>query len=272
MSTRRTAVRGASTGVLGLFVVLMVGTAIAGTVHETFDKTYRFEPGGDVSLSNTNGSVTVRTWKRDEVRVEAQIEVKARRRRDAERFLKEVRILVDDRPDQITIETDYPRRHGGGGVLDWVFGGKTPSVTVTYRLTVPKRADLDLRTVNGGVEVDDVTGEVEVGTTNGKVELYEVRGTIDAHTTNGGIHAEVEGFSEDDEVYLKTVNGGITLYLPDDARADVSGSAVNGGIHTRFPLKVRGKWGPKKISGRLNGGGGRVELRTVNGGIRIRRT
>jgi len=256
-----------------VFIILLCSFASASTVTEKFEKTYRFNPGGELTLENTNGSVTVRSWDRDEVRIEAIKKVKARSSRDAKDYMKRVRIRVDYNPDEINIEADYPRRSGGGGgLLSWLFGGRrTPSVTITYTITVPKKADLDIDTTNGSVSISEVNGRIIAESTNGKLKIEEVRGSIDAHTTNGGIHAEVTDFSDNDDVYLKTVNGHITLYLPRDVEADVSASTVNGGIDTRFPLTVTGRWGPKKLNGTLNGGGGEIELRTVNGGIDIKR-
>ena len=252
-------------------IFIISQAADAGTVRKSFKKTYRFESGGQLSLENTNGEVYVESWSKNEVRIEADIKVQSRHRQDAEEFLKRVRIIVEDSPDEIYIETDYPRRNGGDSFLSFLFGRKTPSVSVNYKITVPRYVNLTLDTVNGGVQVEDVRGEIEVETTNGKIEIVDVEGTVEAHTTNGSIHTEVAEFSDRDEIVLKTVNGSISLYLPDDAQADVDASTVNGGIHTRFPLQVNGRWGGRNIRDRLNGGGGYVDLNTVNGSISIKK-
>ena len=87
--------------------------------------------------------------------------------------------------------------------------------------------------------------------------------------TNGSISSKLDRFEDDDRIYLKTTNGSIKLRLPEDAKADVEASTVNGSIHTDFALTVRGKILKRKLNGRINGGGGRVKLSTVNGSISI---
>ncbi len=234
----------------------------AATIEETFEKTYRFDPGGEINLENTNGSVTIKTWNRDELRLVAVKKVRARTTRDAKDFLKRVRIEIDYRRDDMTISTEYPRQSSG-----WFGIGRRPSVTVTYTLTVPDRVDLKMDTVNGDITIERVTGLVEARSINGGINVEIARGSLDAKTTNGSIHAEVENFSIRDNCHLKTTNGRITLFLAENARADVNASTVNGSIHTDFPLTVSGKWGPKRMRGDLNGGGSYVGLHTVNGGI-----
>jgi DUF4097 and DUF4098 domain-containing protein YvlB len=46
---------------------------------------------------------------------------------------------------------------------------------------------------------------------------------------------------------------------------------VNGGIESDFPITVRGRWGPRSMTGTIGSGGRRLELETVNGAIQIRR-
>jgi hypothetical protein len=62
----------------------------------------------------------------------------------------------------------------------------------------------------------------------------------------------------------------VRLSLPETARADVSASSVNGGINVSgIDLETVGDRTRRRLSGRLNGGGTPIELRTTNGGVRI---
>jgi DUF4097 and DUF4098 domain-containing protein YvlB len=70
-------------------------------------------------------------------------------------------------------------------------------------------------------------------------------------------------------VKLGCTNGGITLRLPSDSKATVSARVVNGGIDAsglRFETTGTSR---RHFEGRLNGGGARIDLEGVNGGIRI---
>ncbi len=74
-----------------------------------------------------------------------------------------------------------------------------------------------------------------------------------------------------DALEFKTVNGGITLDLPQDLSTEVRATTVNGDITTDFPLTVSGRFGPRRLNGTVGGGGRNLELETVNGSIALRR-
>ena len=69
---------------------------------------------------------------------------------------------------------------------------------------------------------------------------------------------------------LRTVNGGLELMLPADARANLSATVVNGVIDTTgLALDLMGEQTRRRVRGRLNGGGAPIELATTNGPIRV---
>ncbi len=43
--------------------------------------------------------------------------------------------------------------------------------TVSYRITAPRKTKVDLNTVNGGIQVRGVEGEVAVSTTSGSISI-----------------------------------------------------------------------------------------------------
>jgi DUF4097 and DUF4098 domain-containing protein YvlB len=73
-----------------------------------------------------------------------------------------------------------------------------------------------------------------------------------------------------DKIYLGTVNGGVTLGLPESAKADVLATCTNGGINiSGLKLEVS-EQSRRRVEGKMNGGGTPIELSTVNGGVRLR--
>ncbi|MFQ6112771.1 MAG: DUF4097 domain-containing protein [bacterium] len=239
---------------------------IGGTIREQFEKTFKFKQGGTLILENTNGSVAVESWSKEEVRVEAEKIVKAKSRRQAEEIMKKVRIDIKQDTDYLEIQTHIPRHRTG--FWDSIFGGGT-SISVTYYLKVPHELRLDISTVNGGVEMEQVGGEIRVKSTNGRIRLFETQGVVDAKTTNGSIEVDFRDFEENEDMSFKTTNGGIKLYLPENFRAYVNASTTNGSINTDFPIKVHGEISKRRLRGEISGGGGTVDLHTTNGSIRI---
>jgi hypothetical protein len=51
----------------------------------------------------------------------------------------------------------------------------------------------------------------------------------------------------------------------------VSASTVNGALSSDWPMTVRGRFGPRRMNGKIGAGGRELALQTVNGDIELRR-
>jgi len=226
-------------------------------LREVFHQTYPLTRQGRVSLDNLNGNVRVVTWDRDEIQVDA---VKhSKKQEDMDR----VKIEVNARADRIRILSKYsdskPRQ------------GRNDSASVDYVLTVPKQCRLDkVSTVNGGVEIENVGGDVEAGSVNGPVTASGLAGEVELSTVNGPLKAGVVELKK--PVSLKSVNGSVTLAVPANANANVSADTLNGSINNDFSLKPKTHFPVgKSLDGKLGEGGSKIKISTVNGGIHLDR-
>ncbi len=143
--------------------------------------------------------------------------------------------------------------------------------SVHYEIWVPELAEVEITTVNGQVEIDNLVGSVRAKTVNGNVRIDQAEGDATASTVNGNIEVRYSEPPESGTHEFSTVNGGIDLYLPSSAGGRFKANTVNGGIETDFPLVVKGgKWGgPKHVDGRVGDSDASFELKTVNGGISV---
>ena len=203
-----------------------------------------------------NGGISVAAWDRNEVRVLAKVSAFAETEAEARRLTSAVAIRRDG-----TIQADGPqaeRRHRAW----W---------TVSYRLQVPARTDLDLRSMNGGIKIAGVRGHSAFETTNGGVSVVDAGGRVPGRTTNGGVSVKLAGARGDgDGLDVQTTNGGVTIAIPEGYNAHLETGTVNGGINLEFPMTVQGR-----IKGRfstdLGAGGPTVRAVTTNGGVVVRR-
>jgi DUF4097 and DUF4098 domain-containing protein YvlB len=198
------------------------------------------------------------------VRVTAERSVRAGSDDAARERLQKIEMREEVGPERVRVQTMAPRWSEWGG------GAK-----VTYLVRVPAGVHVDLRTVNGGVRLDNVGGEVRAASTNGGVQgrVSDVS-LLDARTTNGGVELVVTGaVAREGRVSLSTTNGGVRLALPEATQADVTARCTNGRVSVDdLPLAVDGEQTRRRLSGRLNGGGARIDLQTTNGGVSIRRS
>jgi DUF4097 and DUF4098 domain-containing protein YvlB len=179
---------------------------------EEFHYTYNFNPGGRLSLENSNGAVEISSWDRN------SIEISGTKFASSRDILSQIKIEISPSPDSVRIRTVIPS--------GWTHGGRGAS----YIIHVPRRVALDeirtsngairvsdvegpvrLRTSNGGVQAGNVKGEVDIETSNGSIDLAEATGNVRAHTSNGAVRGRVRGGSLD----AGTSNGSIEVSVAD---------------------------------------------------------
>lgn len=211
-----------------------------------------------------------------------------------------VTVTTRQNGDQVEVEVRQPN--------PWFQINFVPR-SIRIELKVPAEADLDLRTGDGGVEVEPLAGEVSIVTGDGHIALEGVRGrvhlesgdghieatgmdgSLEAHTGDGRIHvggrfdalhlesgdgrviAEArEGSRIGDGWSVTAGDGPVTLRIPAGLSASLDAHTGDGGISLDLPVTVSGDFGRHTLRGTLNGGGATLTLRTGDGGIRIEKS
>jgi len=239
--------------------LLVSGSLIADvTEEETF--TFKLDDGGRFGVSNVNGSITVTGGSGD------SIEVLAIKKADNQEGLEEIEIVISETDNEITIETELGESDGW-----WSHGSN--SGQVTYKISVPSGTTLDsIETVNGNVDISGVTGKVVAESVNGDLDISNLAGDVRLSTVNGGIEAGFDKLSGDQNVKAETVNGRVTLVLPEDSDCEISADTLNGGINAKdFGLKAEKGFVGSDLNGKIGSGSARVNIDTVNGGIKIKK-
>ena len=265
----------------------LAGPATAAeTYKEHFDHSYPLSTGGTFTLRDVNGGVAVTTWDRNEIHVVADKQVRAGNAEEGRRRLAELRIEVSQQPGTLRVDTRFP--HHTGGFFGWLSGEGGGSVAVSYRIEVPRGARVDVETVNGALSVAGTTGDLRAETTNGGVDVkgtkggkihlestngaisvVDTAGAVVAETTNGSIEVELKQVPKAEPRRFSTTNGHISLKVPHDIQASISASTTNGSVSTDLPVAARGKVTRHHLDADVNGGGGKLQLSTTNGGINI---
>jgi DUF4097 and DUF4098 domain-containing protein YvlB len=228
---------------------------------EEWRKSYELQAGGRVEISNVNGKIDVSPGQGNAVEIYAKKIGKASNKDAAKQALQKVQIVDSSEGGVIKIETKVDR--SGGGIFNHA------QAQVEYVVRVPANAEVNLSTVNGGVQITGLTGRIKAEATNGGIRGRDIAGEIEAVTTNGGVEVELASVPAGG-VKLECTNGGIELQLPSDAKATLSARVANGGIDTSG-LNVQARESSRRrLDADLNGGGPRISLEGTNGGISIR--
>jgi hypothetical protein len=223
-------------------------------------KTYQLAANGQLEINNVNGKIVIEPSTGNTVDVTAVKKARGASPEAAKAALDRASIVEDVSTGRIRIETRMTKVSG------IVFNGGNTSVE--YHVKVPAGAEVKFTTVNGGIEATGLQGRTTLETTNGGVTTRNVGGQLNASTTNGGLDIDMSSVP-DGGVRLDFVNGGAKMRLPRGARATISASVTNGGISDDLGLETSGETSKRRLEGRLNGGGPRIQIGGTNGGITL---
>lgn len=220
--------------------------------------------GQTVEIKGVNGDIIAERAAGVEIEVRAE---KRGRRSDP----NEVRIEVIEHAGGVTLCAVYPSSRRRANTCEPGSGGGNNvrnDVRVTFYVSVPENVAFLASTVNGNVEVHDLASDVGASSVNGDIEI-STTGFAEARTVNGSIAAAMERYDLEAGLSFSTVNGSISLDLPNDVDADVDARWVNGRLEADLPLTVVGRASRRSAKGVLGAGGPELNLRTVNGSIHI---
>jgi DUF4097 and DUF4098 domain-containing protein YvlB len=277
-----------------MLITVLAGVVALGMAQQ-MDTTLAVRPGARLAVEALGGSVTVRVWDRDAVRIRAAHDARTR-------------VEVDRHGDDIRVVAAVDRRGAGAGTAFDITVPRSFSVAVDgVNLSASiegVRGTVVIDNIEGDITVRDVTGDVTVSSVSGRIvvdgvagavsassvsrqlQLSRVRGDIRAETTNGSIivraadaarvHAatvngliEYDGTIRDGGSYvLATHNGRITMTVPQGANASFSVSARSGRVEAGFPVSLSGTLNDR-FAFTLGTGSARVEIESFNGAINL---
>ncbi len=244
---------------LSVFAVALLATGslfASVTEEETFS--YTLDEGGRFSISNVNGSITVTGASGNNV------EIIAIKKADNQKELDEIEIEISHSASEIEVETEL-------GDSDGWFRNNN-SGQVRYEIIVPGGTELDsVETVNGDVTVSGVSGNVTAESVNGDLDISDLVGDVSLSTVNGSVNAAFAKCEGEQSIKTETVNGRVTISLPESSDVQITADTLNGGINGRdFGLDTDKGFVGSDLNGKIGSGSARLNIDTVNGSIKIR--
>ncbi len=258
-----------------------------GRNQETWTWTGRVESGKWFKLSSVNGPVSIEASGDNMVRVRAEKEVRRGAVTDVAFQVIEtggdVRVCALWRRDYCDEEGHHSRRNEDDDddrrnrsdvrvkfTISVPAGVRVSAGTVNGEMLIRNvRSDVRSSTVNGRVEVENAGGEVRATTVNGAVDVTTRSGPVNASTVNGDIDVRMNAAPGDGAMKFKTVNGSVTLRMPESFNANVEMGTMHGSISSDYPVQLSGRFGPRRARGTIGRGGRTIEIETVNGSVSL---
>jgi DUF4097 and DUF4098 domain-containing protein YvlB len=202
-----------------------------------------------------NGGVSIKAWSNTNVLVRAKVEAAAADDVGARAVASLIRIDTSGG----VVNAMGPDQNGN---QNW---------SVSYEIFVPRQADLNVKTHNGGISIAGVRGNIQFSAMNGGVTLKQLGGDVEGNTMNGGLNIELAGERWDgNKLDARTTNGGVNVTMPEKYSAHFETGTVNGRLNVDFPMTVHGEIG-RRLTTDVGSGGATIHVETTNGGVNVKR-
>ncbi|HEX3704711.1 MAG TPA: DUF4097 family beta strand repeat-containing protein [Vicinamibacterales bacterium] len=295
----------ASLGV-GLAALLFTGSACVdivgagmGRFVDRQEKSFTTTDRPDIDLSTFDGSIEIRPWDKSEVLV--VIEKRARDKADADT----IDVHADQTGNHVSVEAKVPDRQHGLG-----FSFHTGSRSARLIVSAPATANVIAKSGDGSIDIERITGRVELRSGDGSIRASGLHGDLRAHSgdgsikvegVNGGldvdtgdgsisasgtftslrarsgdgavtIHAD-KGSAPASDWDIVAGDGSVTLEVADGFSGQLDAHTGDGGIRLRDVTvsNVVGELSKHTVRGTMGSGGKAVRLRTGDGSITVRR-
>jgi DUF4097 and DUF4098 domain-containing protein YvlB len=234
----------------------------------------------EVTLKTFDGSIEVRPWDKNDV------DVTIEKRGPSKESLDDLEITSTQDGNRIAVEVRSKRHRMGGWHL-----GMSPNARLIVSL--PASSDLVAHSGDGSIDVERVTGHVDLSSGDGSIRARGLSGDVNVHTGDGrvtldGTFASLKASSGDGSVHIRadsgsrpagdwlitTGDGSITLEIPDGFDGNLDAHTGDGRVRIEDVTvsNVSGEIHRNSLKGQLGSGGRIVKLRTGDGSITVKRS
>ena len=146
---------------------------------EEIDITLTGKPGMQISVNHSFGDVDVRRGTNDKITIKGEKRVSADDKKDAEEFIKNMQLIIDEKSNRVEIKTEYPKDK------EYI-----NSFSISYTLEIPENIDLNIENSFGDIDLNTLTGIFNVSNSFGLLNAAGLEGEIQLNNKFGELIAD----------------------------------------------------------------------------------
>lgn len=200
---------------------------------DILDKVLDMPPGGRVYLSNTAGNIDIKTWRRENIRINARVP-------DSNKDVSDnISVNIKQTENAIWIKTTVKSEHAPAHASMY---------PVHFQIHMPENASLKVKSGGGDTLIHGVKGAVDVRNIHGSNTISAVAGNVNCELIDGDVTlAQITG-----DIRMRSVSGKITVNGVDGSvRIDsVSGDVVLEALSHLHDAEMKTITGAIHISGK----------------------
>lgn len=200
------------------------------------------------------------------IEVQAEIILKRVDKEEAQEIIeKYLKLSLEKKREKAFLKAGFDY---SGSFFDRLFG-ENPQALINLTVSIPKRMNLNVDDGSGFVDIRDVEGEVDLDDGSGEILMEYIKGDVNVEDGSGELELiEIEGNVEIDdgsgELVLKNITGDVNI---DDGSGELTVENINGNIRVEDgsgSINIDGVSGDVII---LDDGSGGVSINNVSGKV-----
>jgi DUF4097 and DUF4098 domain-containing protein YvlB len=256
----------------------IIGARVDNRYVEREEKRFTTTGKPEVSLSTFDGSIEIRPWDKSEV------EVIVEKRGADKNAIADITINATQTDNRINVSVEWPKHQGLS------FGSSKSAKLI---VSVPAASDITAKSGDGSIDVERVSGKVELRSGDGSIQARDMAGEVTVQTGDGSITLDgkftavrarsgdgsvrihgAPGTTAASEWDISTGDGSVTLELPEGFNGELDAHTGDGHVEVQDLTlsNVSGEIRRNSVKGRLGSGGPTVRVRTGDGSIKLRRS
>jgi hypothetical protein len=242
----------------GLSRVVNGAAASQAATSDEIRKTFELKPGERVWIQGINGRVEIQTSDTKTA------EVYVKRTADSANSLQRRQMIIEQNPDGLLVRS----KQVYNGVWSHLFGHDPKEEVI---IKAPRQIALSLKGINAKVYATDIDGPLDMRALNGRAELGQVGESLSIDGINGSVIVGLNKLG-DRGAQIHGVNGGIELRLAPGLNADLTAKGMNGSVKSDISEVTVEKTDWSHYSAQIGSGGPAIEIRGINGTVRLTRS
>jgi DUF4097 and DUF4098 domain-containing protein YvlB len=255
----------------------VIGAHLDNKYVEREEKRFSITGRPEVALTTFDGAIEIRPWDK------AEVEVVIEKRGPDKASVAEIEVEATQSGDRIQVEVKSPRHRMG------LHLGASPVAKLLVSL--PVSSDIVARSSDGAIDIERMSGRVELRSGDGSIRASGMAGDVNAQTGDGridldgtfsGLHARsgdgrvkirvAPGATPAGDWDVSTGDGSVTLELPEGFNGELDAHTGDGRVEIEglTVSNVTGEIRKNSVRGRLGSGGHVVHVRTGDGSITVR--
>jgi DUF4097 and DUF4098 domain-containing protein YvlB len=184
--------------------------------HEREEKRFSTTGTPELNLSTFDGAIEIRSWDKPEV------EVIIEKRAGSKEAAALIEVHSEQNGNQVTVDVKTQKRNSGFSIH---FNNSRSAKLI---VSTPSTSNITARSGDGSIDVDHVSGRLELRTGDGSIRGRDLGGQVRAHTGDGSIKLDgVNGALDADtgdgsvnvsgkmtSVRARTGDGSVTIHAP----------------------------------------------------------